>query len=99
MGNGVIRFFKEILFSFGWILFRANAKSRDLDQNLRAVRWTIFLTHITVLAGLVWYALSHLILALVGLGIVCASLTGLMLQYRKIAHSLREELVRSVMES
>ena len=99
MGNGILSFLRGILSSLGWILFRTNAKSRDLDHNLRTVRWTIFLTHLAVLAGLIWYALTHPMLASIGLLLTCISLTGLVLQYRKLAHSLREELVRTVMES
>lgn len=99
MGHGVLRFFIEVLSSLGWILFRANAKSRELEHNLRAVRWTVALTHVAVLAGLIAYAMSHPILAIVGFVLLCTSLTGLVLQYRKLARSLREELVRSVMES
>ena len=85
--------------SLAWVLFRARAGSRELDQNLKAVRWTVALTHAAALGGLSWYALSHPVLALAGLALVVASLAGLIVQYRRLARALREELVRSVMES
>lgn len=99
MGNGVLRFFIEVFSALGWILFRYGAKSRELERNLRAVRWTIATTHVIVLIGLAVYALPHPILAAVGLILLCLSLAGLVLKYRSLACSLREELVRSVMES
>jgi hypothetical protein len=99
MGHGIVKFFVEIFFSFTWILFRHKAKSRELEQNLRAVRWTICVTHVIVAIGLVVYGLSHLIAAIAGFVGVSLSLVVLIIQYRKLACALREELVRSVMES
>lgn len=97
----------EVLAGMAWILFRTGAESRELEQNLRAVRWTIGTFHLlgtapSVATGVAGAAGGdHGQLAASGglLLLLLLSLFFCVRGYRKLAAALRDELVREVMES
>jgi len=81
------------------ILFREKALSPNLEENLKAARWSLFLTHgvSLILASFVLY--QSVLYGSVCVLVCAASFAYLWRVYRTCAAILREDEVRQVMES
>lgn len=89
----------DVLAWIGTLLFRNQAFSSNPEENLRAVRWTLGVTHGLAAVVQAFHFLFRPDLASACLGLCAVSFTYLAVKYRTCARIVREETVREIMES